>query len=99
MVCFATLPEMVSRLGWGVRGLNPLLKYRGQPRKIPDGSLKSVRMDINLNRHGAEEKILYLASILTNCASGGSPSNTPFRKIWEVKEGLNHTGCFILLSF
>jgi len=30
------------------------------------------------------EKILYLTSNLTNCASGGSPSNSPFRKIWEV---------------
>jgi len=40
--------------------------------------------------HRAAEKILYLASNLTNCASGGSPSNTPSRKIWEVKEGLNH---------
>jgi len=33
---------------------------------------------------------MYLASGLTNCASGGSPSNTPSRKIWEVEGGLNH---------
>jgi len=62
-----------------------------QPRKIRDGSLESGRMGYTspatepLRRH-----LLYLASDLTNCASGGSTSNTPSRKIWEVKGGLNH---------
>jgi len=44
--------------------------------------------------HRAAEKILYLASNLTNCASGGSPSNSPSHKIWEVKSGLT-TGSFM----
>ena len=65
------------------------INCRGQPRKIteivgiwPDG--------LYLASHGAAALKIYLASDLTNCASGGSSSNTPSRKVCEVKVGLNH---------
>jgi len=35
----------------------------------------------------------HLASNLTNFASGGSPSNTPSFKVWDVRGGVN-TGIF-----
>jgi len=39
----------------------------------------------HLASYGAAELTIYLASDLTNCALGGSPSNTPSLLSWEVK--------------
>jgi len=78
----------------GVRGSNPLLKCQGQPRKIRDGYLESGRIDITPRqpRSRGEDTLSGLKSDELHVRSVWrySPLNTTFRKIWEVKGGLNH---------
>ena len=90
MVSVATLPVMVSRLGWGSR-------FKSDPRLNAAGSLiKPVRDPWNLAgwvtsrqpRSHLEDTSTLPVSLTDLWRQHGGPGHTPSRKIWEVKQDL-----------
>jgi len=89
VVSVATLPVMVSRLGWGSRfKSDPRLNAAGSLLK-PSGSLGSGRMETPRQPRSHLEDTSTLPVSLTDLwRQHGVPGHTPSRKIWEVKQDL-----------
>jgi len=90
VVSVATLPVMVSRLGWGSR-------FKSDPRLNAAGSLiKPVRDTRNLAgwvtprqpRSHLEDTSTLPVSLTDLWRQHGGPGHTLSRKIWEVKQDL-----------
>jgi len=90
VVSVATLPMMVSRLGWGSW-------FKSDPRLNAAGSLiKPVRDPWNLDgwvtprqpRSHLEDTSTLPVSLTDLWRQDGGPGHTPSRKIWEVKQDL-----------